>query len=97
MYVCMCCSMCVCMCAKRPTVALDCVPRGDPRHATAPPIFLYRATQAALPYTGIGLSGHLGRTSGRPWALASPLGLASALGRFEPLDVGYTAQLLSCC
>ena len=37
MYVCMCCSMCVCMCARRPTVALDCVPRGDPRHATAPP------------------------------------------------------------
>ena len=80
--------------------ALDCVPRGDPRNARHSarllprPIFVYRATQAALPYTGIGLSGHLGRSSGRPWALASPLGLASALGRFEPLDVGYTAQLV---
>ena len=56
-----------------PTVAPDCVPRGDPRHATAPPIFLYRANSSRV-------------TVHRDWALrASRPHLGTALGAREPV------------
>ena len=69
-------------------------PRPGPRHCCSRPrrhvkaqawrVDSIRVTGLWLPYTGgSGLSGHLSPaphgTSGRPWALAGPLGLASAL------------------
>jgi hypothetical protein len=64
----------------------------------SPPTFcLYHKLDPSLPDTGIGLSGPLTHTSGRPRVLAGPSGPASAMGGLEPATVSVTLQPQSRC
>ena len=69
--------------------------RDESRRQSFPPLSVYTLKlDPSLPDTGIGLSGPLTHTSGRPRVLAGPAGPASTLGGLEPTTASVTLLTL---